>query len=112
MIALILGGAPDENVSEITELLDRVQRPATIRLLYCQIEFGPAGHLTFDDGWRGVIDWCHIGLPADDGPNVVLVSCPGIEIDWRGTPGNLLPVTVQQLAEETARQRRALGYDP
>jgi hypothetical protein len=103
MIALLLGQFNDTTPAEITGLLERVQRPAMIRLRRCRISWGSVSHLTFDGDWHGLIDCCVFGVVGDRAP-LVLEAWPGIEIDWADRS-----FTVMDLAAEVERQRVVLG---
>jgi hypothetical protein len=96
-----------ESPKEVTELLERMQRPALIRLLRCTIEFGSAGGITLNGNWHGTIDWCTLKTPTPDGPEVVIEGWPGVEIDWHDCT-----FTAYELAAEVGRQRAALGGAP
>lgn len=109
MIALLLlppGDGADHDTREVTDLLERVQRPAILRLRWCEIEWGSFGTLVIKGHWS--VEITHNTFLLRDGPDLVIESWPGIEIDWCGTPSNLLPVTIQQLAAEVERQRLTL----
>lgn len=106
MIALLLppaGDVVDRDAQEVTGLLERMSRPAVVRILHCTIEFGPVWHLTFDAGWVGLIDYCHFECPMPGGSNVVVESYPGVELIYSHTT-----VTVLELVAEAERQKRAL----